>query len=134
MKKPYAITNLIDNSEREVEEETWRSKEIEARLFELRADEQPYGPLWDSVHEWADWARQGTTWVHAKLEAIASKKYAEANPFQIELFQDIFSVLEDDERIKAAEHLNALKVDFGWIAAIDAAIDPSVVGHEASRS
>jgi len=129
MNTPYAITNLTDGSRREVEEETWRSKEIEARFYERRAG-QPFGPLWDSIHEWANWARQGSGWVHSRLQTIASTKYADANAFQIGLFQDIFSILGEDERVRAAEYLNELKVDFGWIAAIDAAIDPSSVRTE----
>ena len=126
MNKPYAITNLIDASRRDIEEETWRSKEIEARLFELRSGSQPYGPLWDSIKEWADWARGGSNWMHAKLTIATNVKYVDATAFQVAFFQDAFAVLSDDERNRAADYLNGLKVDFGWIAAIQAAIDPSI--------
>jgi hypothetical protein len=124
MNRPYAITNLVDRNMRDVEEETWRSKEIEARLFELRTGDEPYAPLWDSIKEWAEWARRGSDWVHSKLAEATSVKYADATPFQIALVQDLFSVLTDDERIGAAAYLNGLKVDFGWIAAVSAALDP----------
>jgi hypothetical protein len=124
MNKPYAITNLPGTSKRGVEEETWRSKEIEARLFELRSGGQPFGPLWESIGKWADWARGGPNWAHSKLANATSTKYADANPFDIAFVQDLFAVLTDDERNRAAEYLNGLKVDFGWIAAIQAATIP----------
>jgi hypothetical protein len=53
-------------------------------------------------------------------------KYVDATAFQVAFFQDAFAVLSDDERNRAADYLNGLKVDFGWIAAIQAAIDPSI--------
>jgi hypothetical protein len=127
MNRPYAITSLSHGSVQEVEEEIWRSKEIEASFFGLRPGSQPYGPLWDSINEWANWARGGTRWVHSTLTKAMSAKYADATPFQIALVQDIFAVLTDDERNKAAEHLNRIRVDFGWIAAVSAGIDPSSI-------
>ncbi len=118
MNPPYAITTVSSESEVAVEEEVWRSKEIEASFYSPRAGANPHAPLWESIAMWADWARQGPKWVERRLEESTKAKYADATPFDKSFVQDLLSLLSVDERESAVKHLASLKLDFGWIGAL----------------
>ncbi|WP_080663581.1 SIR2 family protein [Bradyrhizobium elkanii] len=123
MKTPYAITDLGSGSIEGIEQAVWRSKEISAVFYHRRAGPAPFAPLWESIHMWADWARDPTNWIETQLETHTAGKYQDATPFQQAFVQDLLSVLDREELARAIAYLNKQKVDFSWINAVYAAIE-----------
>lgn len=126
MRQPHAITNLRDKLAAPsiaIEEFVWQAKEIIPIFYELRVGESPYGPLWESLHEWANWARDETDWLQRKLKENTRLRRADASPFQRALVQDLLALSNRDELEKAILFLNSLNVDFSWIESVAAALD-----------
>ncbi len=67
MKTPYAITDLRKGADEELEKAVWSAKEISAQFFPRRSGKDQFGPLWESVSKWAEWARDETLWVEREL-------------------------------------------------------------------
>src|SRR5262249_24505194 len=99
----------------------WQRK-LPQFFFRRRARQDPFAPLWESIHLWAEWARNETSWVKAQLTEKTANSYAEAVQFERAFIQDLLSVLSADELAEALRFLNTLNVDFGWIEAVDPAI------------
>jgi NAD-dependent SIR2 family protein deacetylase len=136
MRKPFAITDWSvapDEPAAEIDEAVWRAKEINPIFYKRGADKTPYLPLWDSIHEWANWSRDDTAWVERQLEENTRIKRAEASPFQRGLVQDLLAVLSPDELEKAVSFLSGKRVDFGWIETVSAAIDAAKPSKEGTR-
>jgi hypothetical protein len=123
MKRPYAVAVLGVSSTEAVELATWDAKEITADLFSLRAGKEPFGPLWESISKWADWARDEYSWVEQEISAATAGPYREATPFQQAYAQDLLSVLTSDELADVIKFLAAKRVDFAWIDAVMIAIE-----------
>ena len=69
IKKPYAVADrTADASDPDgaLAAERWNSKNIRPILFVRRAGD-PFAPLWESLHAWANWARQDQAWVPAAI-------------------------------------------------------------------
>jgi hypothetical protein len=118
MNPPYAITDLrinIGDPAAAIEEAVWRAKEINPIFFKRRHGRRPFAPLWESLHIWADWARDETGWLQHQLEENTRVRRAEASPFQRAFVQDLLAVLKGDELAEAIGFLNRRKVDFSWI-------------------
>lgn len=45
----------------------WKAKNIDPILFEERTDSDPFAPLWETLHAWAEWAREDMDWVQSQL-------------------------------------------------------------------
>jgi NAD-dependent SIR2 family protein deacetylase len=118
MNPPHAITNLLSKADLAVEEEVWRAKEIEATFYSLRAGVSPHAPLWETIAAWAEWAKEGQSWVERRFEEVTKSKYVDATPFDKAFVQDLFSLLTMDERESVARHLAKLKLDFGWVTVL----------------
>jgi NAD-dependent SIR2 family protein deacetylase len=125
MKIPYAITDIPPNGSEAIEQAAWKSKEISAIFFQRRKGKRPFAPLWESIHAWADWARDGTIWIERQLAEHTGDKYKDASPFQKAFVQDLMSILDKDELNDATEFLIKQNVDFGWVSALISAIDAS---------
>jgi hypothetical protein len=123
MKTPYAITDLGAETTEGLEHAVWNSKEINAIFFKRRSGPQPFAPLWESIHMWADWARDQKTWIETQLDTHTVGSYHDASPFQLAYVQDLLSVLNRDELASAITYLNKRKVQFSWINAVNAAIE-----------
>jgi len=123
MKTPYAITDLRKGADEELEKAVWSAKEISAQFFPRRSGKDQFGPLWESVSKWAEWARDETLWVERELLALMSVRHRDASPFQQAFVQDLLSVLTVDELEEVIKGLAAKKIDFAWVETVGAAIE-----------
>jgi hypothetical protein len=126
MNQAYAITDAkagVADIASAIEEAEWQAKEIAAIFFQRRAGQAPFAPLWESIHLWAEWARNQTSWVKDQLKQKTANRHADATTFQRAFVQDILSVLSPEEVAEAVEFLNTEKVDFAWIDAVNPAIN-----------
>lgn len=133
MKIPYAITDIPPNGSEAIEQAAWKSKEIAAIFFQRRKGKSPFAPLWESIHAWADWARDETIWIERQLVEHTRDRYQDASPFQKAFVQDLMSVLDQDELAESIEFLTKRNVDFGWIGALNSAIEASDTDIQAGR-
>jgi hypothetical protein len=138
MNPPYAISDLgadIGDAAVAIEEAAWRAKEITPIFFKRRRGKKPFAALWETLHLWADWARDQATWVEGRLDENTHGRRANASPFQRGFVQDLLAVLTNEELTEAIQFLNRKKVDFGWIETVDAAIESAdtSVDRDSSR-
>jgi hypothetical protein len=121
MHRPYAIAarDPKDTADPlgDVFAETWRAKNIEPIPYDLRVADR-HDALWDTLHQWAEWARRDIEWVKEQCAAAMALSLADADGFARNFVQDIFRVLDEDERIKVVQFLNEKAVDFDWIDVI----------------
>jgi SIR2-like domain len=122
MKRPYAITDLSENSTEAIEQAVWSAKEITAIFFNRRAG-NAFAPLWETFHKWSEWARDESSWLEAQLKMHTAGRHEDASSFQLAYVQDLLSVLTCDELAHAIRFMTGLKADFAWIDAVSAAIE-----------
>jgi SIR2-like domain len=121
MKTPYAITDIGADSSEGLEQALWSAKEITAVFFRRRVGAQPFAPLWETMESWANWSREESSWVEARLLTHAIGRYEDARPLQTSFVQDLLSVLSQDELEDAVQFMTRNKVEFDWIDALSAA-------------
>lgn len=122
MKYPYVIadrTAIAHDPNGELAVERWRAKNITPILFTERNGQDVFAPLWETLHEWADWARGDAAWVANQLSQKTLTPNAIATAFASSFVQDILSLLDADERELAIRTLRSSAVDFGWIEALE---------------
>ena len=137
MKEPYALTNVsgkIGDRTATVEEENWKAKEITPIFFERRSGGEPYAPLWETLHQWADWARDEFSWIERQLIENTRQPRTEASAFQRSFVQDLLGTLSADELQAATVFLAERRVDFSWIETIVAAVPVARTPSERSFS
>jgi hypothetical protein len=120
MRKPYALVDILgelSDPSTAIIAATWRTKEIDPIFFKRRS-RNPYAPLWESLNQWANWARDDEAWVHRQLAEKMSTPHAQATPFQRSFVQDLLSVLDDDDAAAAIEFVQRRGIDFAWITAL----------------
>ena len=125
MKQPYAIADRSDDAsdpEGELEQERWKAKSIRPILFPRRVGGQAFAPLWETLHEWADWARGDIGWIETQLAAKMRDPYDRSTEFAQSFAQDVLALLYDDERERVIRTLRDANVDFGWIEAVEGAL------------
>lgn len=113
MNQPYAIAGQRANAKDPsgaIAEAVWRAKEIEPILFELRPGSNPYDPLWETLHLWADWSRQNMVWIERHLQEKTRDAYEHASPFARSLIQDVLSILDPDEFESAVSFLKLVRL------------------------
>jgi hypothetical protein len=128
MKHPYVLTdhNLQADASGELTEARWRAKNINPILFTLRSGADPFAPLWESLRAWADWARDGETWVIRRLSEEMQTPYDASSAFSSSFVRDLFVLLSPDERERTIRALQVRNLDFGWIEALDEALRTGV--------
>ena len=81
MHRPYAIAarNPQDEADpmADVFVETWRAKNIEPIPYDLRAADR-HGALWETLHQWAEWARRDIEWVYEQCAIVMTLPLADA--------------------------------------------------------
>jgi hypothetical protein len=121
MRRPYVIAaRTLQNAADplgDVFAETWRTKNIEPISYDLRTTDG-HGALWDTLHQWAEWARRDIDWVKDQCAAAMALPLAEAGGLARNFIEDIFSVLDQDEQTRVVQFLNEKAVDFDWIDVI----------------
>ena len=65
-------------------------------------------------------------WVEQQLIEKTKGPRSSTSPFQRAFVQNLLAVLEYDELTEALKFLNARRVDFDWIEAVDAMLDEAV--------
>jgi len=100
----------------------WKAKNIDPILFEERMDGDPFAPLWETLHAWAEWARDDMDWVQRQLVEKTSVPFAGASAFASAFTQDLLSLLDRDELEMAIRSLRSAGVDFGWIEVLEASL------------
>jgi hypothetical protein len=136
MNRPFVISDLTENIDEQalsIEEATWRAKEIYPILFKRRTGPDPFAPLWESIREWANWARDEGRWIENKLKTSTQGQFADASPFRRSIVQDLLSVLTLDELAAAITYLNSLGVDFGWTDTVSTAIEAARTNLDRSK-
>jgi hypothetical protein len=127
MARPYALTDLAANStDAEIARHRaiWNTKEIEPLFFRrAKRSKEAYSPLWNSIHQWAEWGQSEMAWVEKQLLANTSGPRSAATPFQQAFVQDLLALLEYDELAKALRFLNMKRVGFDWVETVVAALD-----------
>jgi len=129
MNKPYAIAGRnqeASDSTGEVYAQTWRSKNIEPIVYDCRETGERHGPLWETLSQWAEWARRGMDWVNERLVAATATPPSMASPFSQGIVEDLLAILDPSEQKEAIEAMQSAGADFAWIDTIAAAADASV--------
>jgi hypothetical protein len=125
MQHPYVIGDR-QNSELDVDGaiavERWRAKRVEPILFGRRPDGDPYGPLWETFSEWANWQRQGMAWVRQQLQKHTQIRVSSATPFSQSYIENLLAQLDFREQEDALFYLRDLRPDFGWFDHISAGL------------
>jgi len=91
MQRPYSLVDIkgeLGDPSAAIAAATWRAKEIIPILFKRRK-RNAYAPLWESIHHWADWAREDIGWVQQQLLEKMQPSHREATPFQRSFVQDL---------------------------------------------
>lgn len=122
MHQPYAIASRQPSTGFDADgaifAETWRAKNIEPIVYEFRPGPSPFAPLWETLTEWADWARSDTAWALQRLKRATALPFDRAAPFDRTLVENFFDILDETEQLAAVEHLKGPTgddVDFSWI-------------------
>jgi hypothetical protein len=124
MKRPYAIAGRSTDSQDpngEVVAHTWRAKNIEPILYVYRPGDARHDPLWESLREWAEWARTDIEWVKDRLAIATAAPRSSTSEFHRAFVQDLLRLLDENEQIEVIKHLRHHSVSFDWITAIMAA-------------
>jgi hypothetical protein len=138
MNQPYAIAGWnsdADDPNGEIYAHTWRAKNIEPILYKCRSDGERHGPLWDSLREWAEWARRDLEWVKEKLATATMVPPSASDEFTRSFVQDLLEALDVHEQGVVIEFLRDRHVPFEWIDIVLAAsdFDLSAEGTEDAR-
>lgn len=136
MHKPYAIaardTQDVADPLGEIFVETWRAKNIEPIPYDLRAADR-HGALWDTLSQWAEWARRDLDWVQDICATMMALPLADADGFARNFIQDLFSVLDRVEQQKVIQFLNQKGVDFDWIDVLMNQVPAKVVSVQGAE-
>jgi hypothetical protein len=118
MHKPYSIAardpqDMVDPLG-DVFTETWRAKNIEPIPYDFRVLDR-HGALWETLRQWAEWARHDLEWVKEQCAAAMALPLADADGFARNFVQELFSILDQVEQASVIRFLNEKAVDFDWI-------------------
>ena len=118
MNKPYAIAARDANDAADflgdIFAATWRAKNIEACPYDLRTGGS-HDALWETLDLWSGWAIRQLEWVKDQTIAIMRNPPSEVDGFGKNFVQDLYSLLDPNERRELEDFLNEKSVEMDWI-------------------